>query len=76
MKESRLEFDLRFAVLTDRAGSEEMRYFRSPGDAEGVLIRLTAIESGKLAGAVSKPGFHSIERDDTPALKIVERKAA
>jgi len=59
-----LEYELRFAVITQSSGRVEMRYFAHPRDVEGVNIRLSPRERESLAHALAVPGGHFITRDD------------
>lgn len=64
------EYQLRFAVITKASGTE-IRYFRSPADAEGVIMRLTPRERELLAFALAQNGFHPIAREpDAPDLQM------
>lgn len=63
------EFNLRFAI-SNKLGSAEIRYFKSPADMEGLLIRLTARERDLLASSLAQQGLTAIERDDAPDLQL------
>ena len=64
LRAATLNYRLRFAVVTEWGGAATLRYFRSPQDAEGVDIRLTAGEAEQLCDALIVPGFHTLLRDE------------
>jgi hypothetical protein len=74
MTAEELNYALRFVVLSHDNGVE-VRCFRSPQDAEGVILCLTRRESEQLAYALAAPGFHSVLRDESRDALAVERSA-